>query len=219
MIRPLILLATLTLPLPVLAETQATDAQNITPADVPRGQDDYHAAAAGQYRLDPMHTAVLARVPHMNFSISVLRFDDVQATLDWNPDDPAASKLEATVQMESISTPVPGFTDYLYSPDYLNTAEYPQASFTSTAFQADSNTHGTVTGDLTIMGQTHPASFDVTLIGAGRGYAGDEQGNPFITDLIGMSAVTTIDPQAYGLNPFFTDPIQISIDAEFGVHP
>ena len=59
MIRPLILLATLTLPLPGLAETQATDAQNITPADVPRGQDDYHAAAAGQYRLDPMHTAVL----------------------------------------------------------------------------------------------------------------------------------------------------------------
>lgn len=221
MIHPLTLtlLAALMLPTSILAETQATDAESIAPADVPRGQQDYHAAATGRYTLDPAHTAVLARVPHMNFSISVLRFDNVSATLDWNPDDPAASKLEAVVQIESISTPAAGFTDYLYSADYLNTAEFPEARFISTGFTAESETAGTVTGDLTIMGQTHPAVFDVTLIGAGRGYAGDENGNPFITDLIGMTAVTTIDPQAYGLNPFFTDPIEIQIDAEFGVHP
>ncbi|AUH35498.1 polyisoprenoid-binding protein [Paracoccus tegillarcae] len=204
---------------PVLAENQQTDAETIAPADVPRGQSDYHAAAAGQYRMDPLHTAVLVRVPHMNFSISVLRFNEVAATLDWNPDSPATSQLDATVQMESISTPAPGFADFLYGADYLNTAQFPEATFRSTDFAAESDTAGTVTGDLTIMGQTNPATFDVTLVGAGRGYAGDEAGNPFITDLIGMTAVTTIDPQAYGLNAFFTDPIDIQIDGEFGVHP
>lgn len=203
---------------PALAETGG-DAAQISPADVPRGQADYHAAAAGSYRLDPLHSAVLARVPHMNFSISVLRFDAVSGQLDWNPDDPAQSRLEAVVQIKSLSTPVPGFAEILYGPDYLKADEFPEARFTATGFQADSNTAGTVTGDLTIMGQTHPARFDVTLVGAGRGYAGDAEGNPFITDLIGMSAETRIDPQAYGLNPFFTDPIVIRIEAEFGVHP
>lgn len=65
------------------------------------------------------------------------------------------------------------------------------------------------------MGRTHPATFQATLVGAGQGYTGDENGNPIIRNLIGMSAETSIDPQKYGLNPFFTDPVVIQIDAEF----
>lgn len=195
------------------------EAKAIAPADVPRGQADYHAAGEGHYVLDPAHTAVLARVPHMGFSVSVLRFDQVEATLDWNPEDPASSSLEARVQAASISHPYPGFDTILQGADYLNTEANPEATFLSTEFIADSDTKGQVKGDLTIMGQTHPATFEVTLVGAGEGFTGDENGNPIIANLIGMQAVTMIDPQAYGLNPFFTDPIEIQIDAEFARKP
>lgn len=190
-------------------------AQDIAPADVPRGQPDYHAAEAGSYRLDPTHTAVIARVPHMNFSISVFRFDRVSGQLDWNPQDLGAVRLVADVDPASISTPVPGFAEALRGKDYLDTASHPTARFVADSFAADSPTQGRISGQLTIMGQTHPATFEATLIGAGQGYTGDENGNPIIRNLIGLSAETLIDPQQFGLNPFFTDPVAIQIDAEF----
>lgn len=204
-----------TLLLPLLLCASPLAAQEITPADIPRGQPDYHAAEAGTYRLDPTHTAVIARVPHMNFSVSVFRFDTVSGQLDWNPQDLGAVKLEAEVDANSISTPVPGFAEALRGKDYLDTSSHPTASFVADSFVADSLTQGKISGQLTIMGRTHPATFQATLIGAGQGYTGDENGNPIIRNLIGMSAETTIDPQQYGLNAFFTDPIVIQIDAEF----
>lgn len=209
-------------PAPLLAESQTmteAEAKAIAPADIPRGKPDFHAAGEGFYVLDPAHTAVLARVPHMGFSISVIRFDQVEATLDWNPDDPGESSLEAKVQVAAISHPYPGFDKILQGADYLNTGAHPEATFVSTAFIAESDTKGQVTGDLTIMGQTHPATFEVTLVGAGEGFTGDENGNPMISNLIGLQAVTQIDPQAYGLNAFFTDPITIAIDSEFARRP
>lgn len=190
-------------------------AQEYSPADVPHGQKDYHVAAAGSYKLDPMHTGVVARVLHLGFSYSVFRFDAPSGTLEWNPDDPTQNKLTAEVAVDSLTTPVAGFKDYLMGADYLNAAANPKATFTSDSFTVTDNTHGKVTGQLTLMGKTHPATFDVELIGAGQGYTGDAQGNPIIRDLIGIHAETEIDPQAYGLNAFFTAPIPIQIDAEF----
>ncbi|MFC3570474.1 YceI family protein [Paracoccus simplex] len=190
-------------------------AQEVTPESIPRGQQDYHAAAAGRYRLDPAHSAVQARVPHMGFSVSLFRFGAVSGQLDWNPDDPAQSRLAAEVQIASIMTPVEGFAEILTGPDYLDSAANPTARFTADGFTAESPTKGTVSGQLTLLGKTRPATFDVTLIGAGKGYTGDEAGNPIIRDLIGIHARTDIDPQAYGMNEFFTDPITIEIDAEF----
>lgn len=190
-------------------------AQEVQPADIPQGQRDYHAAAPGAYKLDPHHSAVIVRVPHMGFSYSVFRFDAVSGQLDWNPNDPAQSRLTAEVQAGSISTPVEGFAEALKGADYLNVAANPVARFVSETFTAESDTRGTVSGQLTLMGRTQPAVFAVDLVGAGQGYTGDENGNPVIHNLIGVHAVTEIVPQAYGMNAFFTAPIPIVIDAEF----
>ena len=190
-------------------------AQDYKPEDVPHGKPDYHLSQAGDYRLDPYHTAVVARVLHLGFSYSLFRFDDVSGTLVWNPEDPAQNRLTAEVKTASIATPVPGFADVLTGPDYLGSAINPVARFVSDSFTVESDSKGTVSGQLTLMGQTHPATFQVDLVGAGKGYTGDDKGNPVIRDLIGVHAVTEIDPQRYGMNGFFTAPIPISIDAEF----
>ncbi|WP_134679501.1 YceI family protein [Paracoccus ravus] len=190
-------------------------AQDYKPSDVPHGQKDYRAAGAGTYALDHYHTGIIARVLHLGFSYSVFRFEKASGTLEWNPDVPEASALTIEVDVASVNSPVEGFADVLRGTDYFNVAENPKATFVSDSFARDSETTGRVSGPLTLMGRTHPATFDVELIGAGRGFTGDENGNPVIRDLIGISAETRIDPQAYGLNAFFTEPILISIDAEF----
>lgn len=175
------------------------------PPGVTCGAPDAKLAPAGVYKIDPKHAAVVARVSHIGYSRSVFRFGDVAGQMTWDPAAPDASKLTATVSTASIETPVAGFAEEL-SQKYLKSPAFPQASFVSTAFHQTSPTHGQVSGAFTLMGVTHPQTFEVELIGAGKGFGAPR---------VGVNARTAIDPQAYGLSPFFVDPIELVIDAEF----
>lgn len=178
---------------------------------VPTGTKDATKAIAGNYALDPNHVAVLARVSHAGFSISLFRFEKASAKLYWNPKDVAKSIVSATVETGSITTNVPKFADQLRGAEYLNTARYPKATFVSHAFKQTDSTHGTVKGAFTLRGKTMPVTFAVTLVGAGPGFAGSmEMGH-----VIGMHAETSINPQDFGLPAMFKDPIQLVIDTEF----
>lgn len=181
------------------------------PMVIPMGQHDYKLATAGTYTLDPNHVGLIARVSHLGFSISIFRFGKVAATLDWNPADVAKSKLSATVQTASIESNVPGFAEQLQGDEYLKSAKYPTATFVSTAFRKTDAQHGKVDGKFTLMGKTVPLTFDVTLVGAGPGFAG----SPKMGHVIGIHAESSINPQDFGMSPFFKTPIQLVIDTEF----
>lgn len=185
------------------------------PFAIPHGHKDISLAPSGVYTLDPNHVGVIAKVSHLGFSLSVFRFDRASATLDWDHDAPAKSKLTADVATASIATNVVGFAAKLTGEKYLNAAAHPSATFVSSAFRQVDATHGKVDGQFTLMGRTKPATFDVTLIGAGPGFAG----GPVIGHVIGVEATTSIDPQAYGMPAIFAEPIEITIDAEFDKKP
>jgi polyisoprenoid-binding protein YceI len=174
---------------------------------MPTPEHDFKAAAAGKYAIDPKHTGLIARVSHLGFSYSIFRFQTVAGTLAWDPAKPAADKLEVSVDPKSITTaPVAGFSDELAGEKFLNAAKFPAITFTSTAFHPTSATHGTVDGDLTLMGVTKHVVFDVDLVGAGKGFRGP---------VIGVAAKTTIGPKDFGLPAFFVAPIELYIDSEF----
>jgi polyisoprenoid-binding protein YceI len=181
------------------------------PMAIPHGTGDVTKAVAGAYTLDPNHVGVLARVSHLGFSISIFRFGTVAATLHWDPAAIAKSQLNATVETGSIETNVPGFAAHLSGPDFLNAATYPEATFVSTAFRRTDATHGKVDGRFTLKGKTVPLTFDVTLVGAGPGFAG----GPVMGHVIGIHAEGWINPGDFAMGPFFTDPIQLVIDTEF----
>lgn len=174
---------------------------------MPTPAHTYKAAVAGKYVIDPKHTGLVARVPHMGFSFSIFRFQTVAGTLAWDPANPKADKLAVTVDAKSITTgPVEGFSEELTNEKYLNAAKFPTMTFTSTAFHPQSPTHGTVEGDLTVMGVTRHVVFDATLVGAGKGFRGP---------VIGVTAKTMLDPKGLGLPAFFAAPIELDIDTEF----
>lgn len=189
-----------------LAEPQAPP-----PGMLPHGQHDARKATAGTYTLDPQHTAVIARVSHLGFSMSAFRFGDASATLQWDPAHIERSKLRATVRTDSITTTVIGFAEQLKGRDYLDTAKNPTATFVSTAFRAKDFRHGKVDGKLTLLGHVVDATFDVDLIGAGPGFAA----SPKIGHVIGVHAVTHVNPRAIELPAVFQEPIEIAIDTEF----
>jgi len=177
---------------------------------MPTPVKDYKVAPAGTYALDQAHTGVVARASHVGFSYEVFRFTTVSGKLTWDPANPAADALSVAVDPKSITT-APTAIDFaaeLAGPKFLNVAQFPTATFVSKAFHVVDASHGTVDGDLTIMGVTKPATFDVELVGAGQGFKGP---------VLGVTATTWIHPDAFGLQPamLFSNPMELKIDAEF----
>jgi polyisoprenoid-binding protein YceI len=173
---------------------------------MPTAAHDYKAAAAGKYVIDAKHTGLVARVPHVGFSYSIFRFQTVAGTLAWDPANPHADHLDVAVDPKSIVTaPVDGFSDEI-NEKFLNIAKFPTATFVSTAFHPASATHGTVEGDLTLLGVTKHVTFDVDLVGTGAFHG---------ASVIGVTAKTELDPKTYGLPGFITGPIELVIDTEF----
>ena len=58
---------------------------------------DPAAAPAGEYVLDKNHASVIARVKHLGLSNFTIRFDNLDASYTFDPKNPAASKVQATV--------------------------------------------------------------------------------------------------------------------------
>ena len=187
----------------LLAVAAAAYAQ---PAARPAPARDYKAAPAGRYVVDPSHTGLIARVPHLGFSYSVFRFTGVSGELNWDPANPAADTLSVSVDVKSITTPVKGFAEELEGDRFLKAAQFPDATFVSKAFRPTDATHGKVDGDLTLLGVAKPVTFDVELVGTGKGLRGDA---------IGATARTMLNPRDYASLGAIPTPIELVIDLEF----
>jgi polyisoprenoid-binding protein YceI len=182
------------------------------PPGVYMGEPDDKQATAGTYTLDPDHASVIARVSHLGYSYSIFRFDRLSASLmNWDPANTAGASLSAKVETASITSNVKGFGDQLAGDEFLKSRAFPAATFVSTAFRQTSSRHGKVDGQLSLMGKTRSVTFDVELVGAGKGFAGQPR--------VGINARTTINPVDFGLPPILGDAIEIVVDAEFQRNP
>ena len=181
------------------------------PPGVYMGEPDDRQATAGTYTLDPDHASVIARVSHLGYSYSIFRFDRLSATLAWDPANTGGDSLSAKVETASITSNVKGFGDQLAGDEFLKSRAFPEATFVSTAFRQTSSRRGKVDGQLSLMGKARSVTFDVELVGAGKGFAGQPR--------VGINARTTINPVDFGLPPILGDAIEIVVDAEFQRNP
>jgi polyisoprenoid-binding protein YceI len=166
-------------------------------------------APAGVYAIDPSHASIILRVMHEGRSYSTFRFGSVQGAVDWNPAQPEASKVDVTVDTKSIMTPVPGFIDNLTGSEFLNSAMFPQARFVSTGIRRTGPTTGEITGDLTLLGQTHPITVQAQMLGIGS--------NPRHLTTIGFEGTAKFKRSAYGMIgeiPNIADEVELQLDFE-----
>jgi polyisoprenoid-binding protein YceI len=182
---------------------------------------------AGAYTLDKNHATITWAVNHLGTSTYVARFNEFDANLTFNPDDPASSTLTATIDVTSLDLDYsdPAEPDLFYNEllgrptsrnaegddRFFRADEFPTITFASTAVEVTGEAAGKITGDLTFMGQTHPLTLDVTFNGARADLAG---GPP----VIGFSATTTVKRSQWGMDalvPYVGDDVQVRIEAEF----
>lgn len=74
--------------------------------------------------------------------------------------------MNVTINTTSVDTNHTERDKHLRSADFLNTAKYPQATFTSTSVKKDGDELD-ITGDLTLNGVTKPVTLEAKLIGQG----------------------------------------------------
>jgi polyisoprenoid-binding protein YceI len=209
-LRALVLAVALSQVAMMAAHAQGTQPNGLPPG-VYMGEADYKQAPAGTYAIDPDHASVIARVSHLRYSWSIFRFERVSGTLNWDPVNTAGSSLTAKVETASITSNVKGFAQELGGDNFLKSAAFPAATFVSTAFRQMSSRRGKVDGQLTLMGKTKPVTFDIELVGAGKGFADRPR--------IGVNARASINPVDFGLPPLFGDAIEIVVDVEFQRNP
>ncbi|HEX5006916.1 MAG TPA: YceI family protein [Hyphomonadaceae bacterium] len=131
-------------------------------------------APAGTYAVDKPHASITWKGLHQGLSWYVARFTNFDITVDFNEADVSKSKVTASVDLKSVETdyartrPASSNTDFnseLGGERFLNSAKFPQATFTSTAITKTGDKTGKMTGNLTFMGVSRPVTFDVTYIG------------------------------------------------------
>lgn len=170
---------------------------------------------SGDYRLDPRHASVLFRIQHMGLSWFTARFETRDATLTLDPADPTRSHLTASIDASSVQTGIVNRNgERAFDHDIgraLGGETTPQITFNSTAIQRTGQYTARVTGDLTMNGQTHAATFDVTFDGgAVDPLRGAKQ-------VLGFSGHAVIQRSQWGVNEwrsFTGDDVQIVIEAE-----
>lgn len=79
--------------------------------------------------------------------------------------DPEKSRVNITIDMNSITADDEALTKHLKTADFFDVAKYPQATFVSTAIKAggESGATHTVTGNLTMHGVTKSITFPATI--------------------------------------------------------
>jgi polyisoprenoid-binding protein YceI len=169
----------------------------------------------GAYTLQKAHSSLFFRVKHMGLSNYTVRIVDFDATLDFNPQTPAASHVKAIINPLSIQADHPEDKEWdkRIGEDLLEGAEFPQIVFDSKKIEVTGEFTGKVTGDLVFLGETYPVTLDVTYNGAAKGallYDGK--------DAVGFSAHAVLSRSDLGVTRYSSivqDPVEIIIEAEF----
>jgi polyisoprenoid-binding protein YceI len=171
---------------------------------------------AGAYRIDPRHATVTFRIRHMGLAWLTARFDVEAGELTFEPQDPARSRLTASVDANSVNTGVLNRdSERAFDRQVaraLGAAQTQQITFASTSIERTGAHTARVSGDLTMNGQTHPAALDVTFDGAAVDPLRGGQ------TVLGFSAHGEIDRSQWGVtewSAFTGNEVQIVIEAEF----
>jgi polyisoprenoid-binding protein YceI len=168
----------------------------------------------GNWQLDPYHTQVEFSAKHLGMMTVRGHFAEVTSVADIDPDHLENSRVEVTIQAVSIKTNNDFRDNDLRSPNFLETDAFPTITFTSTGVEPAGEDRYTVTGDLTIKGNTRSVALEMTRLG--------EFNDPQLGHRIGYSGQTKINRKDFGLtfNPVLdgrfvvSDEIEISLEGE-----
>jgi polyisoprenoid-binding protein YceI len=165
---------------------------------------------AGNYVVDPNHSALYGSIRHAGLSHFVFRFGRFDARFAFDPKTLESPHLEVVVDPSSIDTNVPGFdTNMATSERHFNSSSYPEIRFVSDRLRRTGPDTGVLEGEMTFLGVTKPFDMNVTFLGASQGRRGAT---------IGLSATGTLRRDDFGFatgSDNLAEVAEIQVEADF----
>tara|TARA_R110000787_G_scaffold170629_15_gene283331 strand:- start:2807 stop:3517 length:711 start_codon:yes stop_codon:yes gene_type:complete len=210
----------------LLLASQAADASH---GKAPQGADSPKLQApSGRYEMDPNHSYVGFSVKHLGVSNYQGRFTDVRMQLELVPDNLSASSVQARINADSIAAdysgdfkakhPESAFASWpqtlARSEQFFNSKKYPWIEFHSTQIEEDASGELLISGNLTLLGQTHPVRLTAKLVGSMAKH-------PFTgAGVIGFSAQGSFERSRFGMTHLVEtgavgDEVRIVFEGEF----
>jgi polyisoprenoid-binding protein YceI len=121
-------------------------------------------AAAQEWDLDRAHSNIYFDITHI-FSTTRGHFEDFSTSFAFDPDNLEQSRIEFTVDCESVNTHIPKRDQHLRSDDFFHVAEHPEMTFKSSEILHLRDNDYEVTGDLTLKGRTRTVTVPFVFYG------------------------------------------------------
>jgi len=167
------------------------------------------AAGGTSYTVDPVHSAVLFRIKHLNVSHCHGRFNDISGTVTFDPASPEASSFAVKLDADSVDTNNAKRDKHLKSPDFFNAKEFKTINFTSSKVKKTGDNKLEVMGELTLHGVTKPLTATFDLVGSSEG---GEHGRR-----VGFDTEFIIKRSEFGITSYLdtlSDEVRISVSLE-----
>ena len=119
-------------------------------------------AIAAPLKTDPAKSSVTATFKQMGVPVEA-KFKQFAAQIDYDAGKPAASKASVEIQTASLDLGDPDYNKEVAKKEWFNTAQFPKASFVSTAIAPAGAGKLNVSGKLTIKGRSADVSFPLSV--------------------------------------------------------
>jgi polyisoprenoid-binding protein YceI len=143
---------------------------------------------AGVYSVDPSHSNVSFEVRHMGIATVRGAFRTFEGQIDASGNAPV---LKGSVEVDTIDTGDENRDGHLKSPEFFDSAQYPQITFHSTAGEPADGGQIRLTGEITIKGITKPIELTGEIAENGQ--------DPWGNERIGLELVGKIDRREFDL--------------------
>ena len=170
----------------------------------------------GHWQIDHPHSAILFSIRHLGLAKVRGRFDRFEATLDVGP-ALAETRVEATIDLDSIDTNNDDRDAHLRSTDFFSTEIHPTMRFVSTGLTGAVD-EWQLSGQLTLNGVTRPIILAVEFNGV-QEFPGRDVRH------VGFSATGSLRRSEFGIEfgmlPLnaetlaLGDEVKIELDLEF----
>lgn len=149
-------------------------------------------AFASTWTIDPDHSNIGFKVRHLMVSNVRGSFDKHSGTVEIDDKDITRSKVNISIDTNSINTNVQKRDEHLRSADFFDVAKYPTMTFVSKKVAKAGKDKLKITGDLTLHGVTKQVVLDVA--GPTK-----ESKDPWGNIRKGATATTKINRKDFGL--------------------
>jgi polyisoprenoid-binding protein YceI len=130
------------------------------------------ALATDTYTLDTAHSSANFSVRHMGISTVRGRFTDLSGTILFDEQAPEKSSVTAVIKAASVNTDNATRDKHLNTPDFFDSAKYPEIRFQSTSIRHEGADKYVAVGNLTIKDVTKQVEIPFTLA-KGKGMKGE----------------------------------------------